>query len=165
MNKKVFFAVSALAATFSFGFAQNPVQEVKLETAPDACLKYFNAQISKDAKVAWAQVEDDKDVYVLGAYELNGDKKQIVFRNNSFYCNKTQIPEAYFPVKIKHIIDTLAPGYKLVEMYYENCNREKGYRAVVQKGKGKKAVYRDLMFSVKNDFLKETPVDKTVRGF
>ena len=54
MNKKVFFAVSALAATFSFGFAQNPVQEVKLETAPDACLKYFNAQNSARKKIPHA---------------------------------------------------------------------------------------------------------------
>lgn len=165
MNRKVFSAVLILAAMFSFGLAQKPAQAVKLETVPDPCTKYFRAQISKDAKVEWTQVEDDKDVYVLGAYELNGDKKRIIFRNNSFYGTETQIPAAYFPVKIKQTIDTMAPGFKLVEMYYENCNREKGYRAVVQKGNGKKAVYRDLMFSVKNDFLKETPVDKTVRGF
>lgn len=172
MNSKILILSLIAAASLSQIKAQGtasiqPVrtEPVKIELPPDPVIKYFRSRVSSTAEVNWTKRENAKDVYIVGDYTVDGDKKQVVFRNNAYFCTQTQVPLEYCPAKIKTALDTLAPGFKLAELYFENTNRQKGYRAVVQKGKRKKAQYRDLMFSLKGDFMMESDVNKIIRGF
>lgn len=170
MKSKILLLAVLAAASLCPLNAQESVQAekaepVKIELPPDAVTRYFRTRISPDIEVDWMKVEDGKNVYILGNYTLDGDKKQVVFRNNAYYRTLTQVPLEYCPAKIRNALDTLAPGFKLSELYFENASRQKGYRAVMQKGKRKKAQCRDMIFSLKGDFMMETDVNKTIRGF
>lgn len=140
-------------------------QAVKIEMPADPVIKHFRSTHPGTVEVSWTQIEDEKDIYTIGDFTLDGDQKKVIYRNNAYYCSETRIPLEYCPAGIKAAVDTLAEGFVLKELYYETTSRNKGYRAQMQKGKRKKAEYRDLMFSIKGEFLMETDPKKTVRGF
>ncbi len=130
-------------------------EPIKLELPPDQVINHFRANNSGTAVVSWLQFEDDKDTYITGTFTVDGDAKKVIYRNNAWFCSETKIPLNYAPVKIKAALDTLAPGFALKELYYQTGVREKGYRAILQKGKKKKTEFRHLLFSSKSDFMKE----------
>ena len=136
-------------------------EPVKLELPPDQVIKHFRANNAGTAVVSWMQSEDDKDTYITGTFTVDGDAKKVIYRNNAWFCSETKIPLNFAPAKIKAALDTLASGFVLKELYYQMGVREKGYRAVLQKGKKKKAEFRHLIFSPKNDFMKEEEASKS----
>ena len=113
----------------------------------------------------WYQLKEGRNTYIIGYFSTDGDQRKVVYRNGAYYCTETEIPLKYCPADIRGAVDTLAPGLKLKELYYEYTYRNQGYRAVMKKGRGKKAQVRDLMFSIKGDFMRETDASKTIRGF
>lgn len=143
---------------------QNSQQPVQIELPADQVIRHFRRDNPGTVEVKWYTLEDEKNRYTYGDYEINGDIKRVYYRNDAYYCTQTQIPLEYCPAKIKAAVDTLAQGYKMVDLYYQRTLRGNAYRAVMQKGKRKKAQYRDLLFSIKGDFMKETETDKIIRG-
>lgn len=157
MKSRIFVMVLFAAAALTGVKAQ--VRTIKIELPPDQVISHFRAYNSGTAKVDWRQVEDDKNVYIIGVYAVDGDSKKIIYRDNAHFATETKIPLEYCPAKMKKAIDTLASGFKLVDLYYQSAGRDRAYRVVMQKGKGKKAVTRDLLFNAKSGFLREENPD------
>ncbi|MDE6492956.1 MAG: hypothetical protein K2O66_08210 [Bacteroidales bacterium] len=152
--KTKFFWIAGLSL-LALAQAKAQSEPVKLELPPDQVIRHFRANNSGTAAVTWLQFEDDKDTYITGTFHVDGDAKKVIYRNNAWFCSETKIPLNYAPAKIKAALDSLAPGFELKELYYQTAVRDKGYRAVMQKGKKKKAEFRHLLFSAKNQFMKE----------
>lgn len=153
MKSKLLFTLAVAAAALVQVKAQ--VKSEKIELPPDQVISHFRAYNSGTVAVDWRQVEDDQNVYIIGTYTLDGDHKKVIYRDKAHFCTETQIPLAYCPARLKAAADTLAAGFTLKELYYQSAGRDRAYRAVMQKGKGKKAVTRDLLFNAKSDFLRE----------
>lgn len=153
MKSKIFLTV-LMAATVSVQ-ASAQVKPTKIELPPDQVINHFRAYNSGTVVVDWKQVEDEQNVYIIGTYTLDGDAKKVIYRDMAHFCTETQIPLMYCPARLKAAADTLAAGFTLKELYYQSAGRDRAYRAVMQKGKGKKAVARDLLFNAKGDFLRE----------
>lgn len=143
---------------------QNQQEPVRIELPADQVIRHFRRDNPGTVEVKWFSVNDEKNRYVYGDYQLDGDNKRVYYRNDAYYCTQTQIPLEYCPSKIREAVDTLAEGYKLVDLYYQRTLRGNAYRAVMQKGKRKKAQYRDLLFTIKGDFMRETETEKIIRG-
>ena len=141
------------------------VEPTKIELPSDNIINHFRSRNSGTAVVEWYEFSDGKNKYVTGYYSTNGDNHKVVYRNGAYYCTETEVPVEFCPAKIKAAVDTLAPGLKLKELYYEYTYRAQGYRAVMQKGRGKKAQVRDLMFDIKGSFMREENPAKFIRGF
>ncbi|MCM1530803.1 MAG: hypothetical protein NC048_01335 [Bacteroides sp.] len=159
MKSKMFF--TALLAMAALVPVKAQVKSEKIELPPDQVIKHFRAYNSGTVVVDWRQVEDENNTYIIGTYTLDGDHKKVIYRDMAHYCSETQIPLNYCPAKLKAAADTLAAGYTLKELYYQSAGRDRAYRAVMQKGKGKKAVTRDLLFNAKSDFLREEKPENT----
>lgn len=153
MKRKMLFTVVLAAAALVQVQAQGKSE--KIELPPDQVIKHFRAYNSGTVEVDWRKVETEKNVYVIGSYVLNGDHKKVFYRDNAHFCTETQIPLEYCPAKLKAAVDTLAAGFTMKDLYYQSAGRDRAYRAVMRKGKGKKAVVRDLLFNSKGDFLRE----------
>lgn len=153
MKSKILFTLLLTAAAMWQVNAQ--VKSEKIELPPDQVIKHFRANNSGTVEVDWRQVEDEQNVYIIGTFTLNGDNNKVIYRDKAHYCTEKQIPLQYCPAKLKAAADTLAPGFAVKELYYQYAGRDKAYRAVMQKGKGKKAVTRDLLFTAKGEFLRE----------
>lgn len=149
----------ALVALAALAGAKAQVKSEKIELPADQIISHFRANNSGTAKVEWRQVEDEKNVYVIGVYTVEGDNKKVIYRDKAHFCTETKIPLEYCPAKMRAAVDTLASGFKLVDLYYQSAGRDRAYRVVMQKGKGKKAVTRDLLFNAKSDFLREEKPD------
>lgn len=170
--KKWFLALSVTLAGLQGAAAQEKKQEspkaeepVKIELPSDNIIRHFRSRNSGTAVVDWYQLKDGRNTYVIGYYSTDGDQRKVVYRNGAYFCTETEVPIEYCPARIRAAVDTLAPGLKLKELYYEYTYRNKGYRAVMKKGRGKKAQVRDLMFSIQGDFMREEDASKVIRGF
>lgn len=168
MKSKVFLTVVSIAAALM----QVPVQAQKnleknalfleeekkdINLPPDQVIHHFRAYNSGTVEVKWKKVETENNIYNIGTYNLDGDQKKVIYRDYSHFCTETQIPLQYCPKKMRATLDTMASvkGFTLKELYYQSAGRNNAYRAVMQKGKGKKAVVRDLLFDSKSAFLRE----------
>lgn len=163
--------MSVTMASLQCASAQDKKQEtpkaepVKIELPSDNIIRHFRNRNSGTAEVDWYQLKEGRNTYIIGYFSTDGDQRKVVYRNGAYYCTETEITLKYCPADIRGAVDTLAPGLKLKELYYEYTYRNQGYRAVMKKGRGKKAQVRDLMFSIKGDFMRETDASKTIRGF